>query len=93
LQSQENIDEYEEEDSTSLYAAVEQLSYPSFIINDSTEVLAWNRAAELLISDFKAWPKEERFMLNIIFSDEKIREQMVNYRNRGKVIIITGISI
>jgi transcriptional regulator with XRE-family HTH domain len=78
LQSQENIDEYEEEDSTSLYAAVEQLNYPSFIINDSTEVLAWNRAAELIISDFNAWPKEERFMLNIIFSDEKIRAQMVN---------------
>ncbi len=78
LQSQENIDEDEEEDSTSLYAAVEQLNYPSFIINDSTEVLAWNRAAELIISDFNAWPKEERFMLNIIFTDEKIRAQMVN---------------
>ncbi len=78
LRSQEDIDEDEEEDSTSLYSAVEQLNYPSFIINDSTEVLAWNRAAELIISDFNAWPKEERFMLNIVFSDEKIKEQMVN---------------
>ncbi|MCB5238636.1 helix-turn-helix transcriptional regulator [Niallia circulans] len=80
LQPQENIDEDEEEDSTSLYTAVRQLNYPSFIINDSTEVLAWNKAAELVITDFNAWPKEERFMLNIMFSDEKIREQMVNFR-------------
>ncbi|MGG6314478.1 helix-turn-helix transcriptional regulator [Paenibacillus macerans] len=78
LQSQEDIDEDEEEDSTSLYAAVEQLNYPSFIINDKTDVLAWNKAAELIVSDFSAWPIEERFMLNIIFSDEKIKKEMVN---------------
>jgi transcriptional regulator with XRE-family HTH domain len=78
LRSQEDIDEDEEEDTTSLYAAVEQLNYPSFIINDSTDVLAWNRAAEFIVCDFNAWPKEERFMLNIIFSDKKMREEMVN---------------
>jgi transcriptional regulator with XRE-family HTH domain len=78
LHSQVDFDEDEEEDTTYLYAAVEQLNYPSFIINDSTEILAWSRAAELIISDFGACPKDERFMLNVIFSDEKIREQMVN---------------
>ncbi|MDR1510588.1 MAG: helix-turn-helix transcriptional regulator [Synergistaceae bacterium] len=78
LQSRENIDEDEEEDSTSLYAAVEQLNYPSFIVNDSTEVLAWNRAAEVIVSDFNAWPKEERFILNIMFADKKIESQMIN---------------
>ena len=78
LQSQEAIDEHEEEDSTSLYTAVGQLNYPSFIINDSTEVLAWNRAAELIVCDFNAWPKQERFLLNLVFADEKIKEQMVN---------------
>ena len=68
LQSQEAIDKREEEDSTSLYTAVRQLNFPSFMINDSTEVLAWNRAAELVVCDFNAWPKPEHFLLNLVFA-------------------------
>lgn len=78
VQSEENIDEDEDEDNTSLYSVVEQLKYPSFIINDNTDVLAWNKAAELIISDFSSRAKEERYMLNIVFSDEKIKEEMSN---------------
>lgn len=78
MQFQEVIDEDEEEDCTSLYSAVEQLQHPSFIINDNMDVLAWNRAAELMIADFSAWPKEERFLLNIVCSDEKMKERMQN---------------
>lgn len=77
-QSEKNINEYEEEDNTSLYGVVKQLKYPSFIINDNTDVLAWNKSAELIISNFSSWPKEERYMLNIIFSDEKVINQMSN---------------
>ncbi|QWU13831.1 Transcriptional regulator, contains XRE-family HTH domain [Paenibacillus sophorae] len=66
-------------DSRSLYAIVEQLKYPSFITNEKSDVLAWNRAAEIVISDFASWPADDRYIMNIMFSDLKYRERMVNW--------------
>ncbi|SFF07654.1 hypothetical protein SAMN04487969_11343 [Paenibacillus algorifonticola] len=50
-----------------------QLSYPSFISNEKTQVLAWNEAASEIIADFASWPASERIMLRLMFTDESLR--------------------
>lgn len=47
---------------------VDQMVYPSFVTDEGTDVIAWNRAAKLIIADFGRLPKNERYMLNVLFS-------------------------
>ncbi|WP_341279255.1 helix-turn-helix transcriptional regulator [Paenibacillus sp. FSL H8-0537] len=56
-----------------------QLSYPSFISNEKTQVLAWNEAASVTIADFASWPDSERIMLRLMFLDEGFRRRLVNW--------------
>ncbi|OZB95450.1 helix-turn-helix transcriptional regulator [Paenibacillus sp. XY044] len=62
-----------------LQKIVDQLQYPSFITDEGTDVIAWNRAAELIIADFGNMPENERYMLNIIFFKEDYRSRLVNW--------------
>jgi transcriptional regulator with XRE-family HTH domain len=56
-----------------------QLSYPSFISNERSEILAWNDEAARMIVDFAAWPDVERVMLRMLFVDPALRSRMVNW--------------
>ncbi len=58
---------------------VQQLHYPSFITNEATDVIAWNRAAELVIADFAGMEEQDRYMLNIIFLNEDYRQRLLNW--------------
>lgn len=58
---------------------VEQLHYPSFITDEGTDVIAWNRAAELIVADFGRLPKSERYMMNIMFLKPDYRAKLVNW--------------
>ncbi|OWA35840.1 DNA-binding protein [Saccharibacillus sp. O16] len=58
---------------------VDQMRYPSFITDEGTDVLAWNRAAQVIIADFGALPEGERYMLNTTFLDGGYRERLVNW--------------
>ncbi|WP_405111743.1 helix-turn-helix transcriptional regulator [Paenibacillus sp. FSL K6-1217] len=56
-----------------------QLSYPSFITNERSEVLAWNDAAGEVLSDFGNLPASERIMLRLLFLDLELRRRMLNW--------------
>jgi len=58
---------------------VNQLYYPSFITDEGTDVIVWNRAAELIIADFSSLPENERYMLNIMFFNPDYRKRLVNW--------------
>ncbi|MFS0868314.1 helix-turn-helix transcriptional regulator [Paenibacillus xylanilyticus] len=58
---------------------IEQLTYPSFITNVRSEVLAWNQAAIDNIADFASMRVEERIMIRMLFLDAKLRERMHNW--------------
>ncbi|MBE0341175.1 hypothetical protein E4V51_08025 [Paenibacillus sp. 28ISP30-2] len=58
---------------------IEQLSYPSFISNDRAEVLAWNSAANEVITDFSSMPVSERIMIRLLFVDPGLRRRMINW--------------
>ncbi|WP_339818569.1 helix-turn-helix transcriptional regulator [Paenibacillus sp. FSL R7-0216] len=58
---------------------VDQMVYPSFVTDEGTDVIAWNRAAKLIIADFGRLPKNERYMLNVLFFSADYRERLVNW--------------
>lgn len=62
-----------------LQALTNQLSYPCFITNDSTDVLAWNRSAELLMADFGKALEQDRHVLNMVFLNPEFRERLLNW--------------
>ncbi|WP_236575434.1 helix-turn-helix domain-containing protein [Paenibacillus sp. USDA918EY] len=66
-------------DAEVLQKIVDQLHYPSFITDEGTDVIAWNRAAELIVADFGSLPKSERYMMNIMFLKPDYRARLVNW--------------
>ncbi len=64
-----------------LQRLVQQMQYPSFITNEASDVIVWNRAAELVIADFGAMDEADRYMLNIIFLDESYRQKLINWED------------
>ncbi|MWC29157.1 helix-turn-helix transcriptional regulator [Paenibacillus sp. MMS18-CY102] len=63
-----------------LQAIIDQVNYPAIIANHRTEVLAYNRLATEIITDFHAIPADERVMTRLIFTDPNLREQLVNWQ-------------
>ncbi|WP_172255017.1 hypothetical protein [Saccharibacillus deserti] len=61
-----------------LQALAGQMDYPCFITDDTTDVLAWNRAAELTLDDFGNMPARNRHMMNLTFLDTDYRTRLVN---------------
>lgn len=64
-----------------LQQIVDQLHYPSFVTDEGTDVIAWNRAAELIVADFGSLPESERYMMNITFLHPEYRERLVNWED------------
>ncbi|MEW9699551.1 helix-turn-helix transcriptional regulator [Paenibacillus sp. SI8] len=62
-----------------LQTIIDQINYPAIIANHRTEVLAYNRMATEIITDFHAIPADERVMTRLIFADPNLREQLVNW--------------
>ncbi|MFD2379780.1 helix-turn-helix transcriptional regulator [Paenibacillus xanthanilyticus] len=67
-----------------LQSIVDQLHYPSLVTNEGTDVIAWNRAAELIIADFGSLPKSERYMMNIMFCNSDYRQRLVNWEGYAR---------
>lgn len=57
-----------------LQIIIDQVNYPAIIANHRTEVLAYNRMATEIITDFHAIPADERVMTRLIFTDPNLRE-------------------
>ncbi|MEF2966590.1 helix-turn-helix transcriptional regulator [Paenibacillus sp. M1] len=72
-----------------LQAIVDQLHYPSFVTDEGTDVIAWNRAAELIIADFGSLPKSERYMMNIMFCNSDYRQRLVNWEGFARYTTAT----
>lgn len=69
----------ERSDTGFLQTIVDQLHYPSFVTDEGTDVIAWNRAAELIIADFSSLPISERNMMNIMFFNTDYRQRLVDW--------------
>nr|WP_221468725.1 helix-turn-helix transcriptional regulator [Cohnella thailandensis] len=69
----------ERSDTGFLQSIVDQLHYPSFVTDEGTDVIVWNRAAERVIADFGSLPQSERYMMNILFCHSDYRQRLVNW--------------
>ncbi|WP_245864014.1 XRE family transcriptional regulator [Paenibacillus donghaensis] len=58
---------------------IQQLHYPSFITNERSEVLAWNSAADEIVTNFTAMTGPNRVMLRILFLNEDLRQRLINW--------------
>ncbi|OMF05429.1 hypothetical protein BK129_15730 [Paenibacillus amylolyticus] len=56
-----------------------QLTHPSFITNERSEVLAWNEAADTNLFNFSSMNVNERLMMRILFLDTALRARMRNW--------------
>lgn len=57
---------------------IDQLTYPSHITNERSEVLAWNKAAQEMFADFASIPVQERYFIRLLFEDTEMRNRIVN---------------
>ncbi|MFD1955050.1 helix-turn-helix transcriptional regulator [Paenibacillus thailandensis] len=70
-----------ESDTGFLQQIVDQLHYPSFITDEGTDVIAWNRAAELIVAEFGSLPDSERYMMNVMFFNSDYRKRLANWES------------
>ncbi|WP_230493891.1 MULTISPECIES: helix-turn-helix transcriptional regulator [Paenibacillus] len=67
-----------------LQQIVDQLHYPSFITDEGTDVIVWNRAAELIVANFGSLPDNERNMMDIMFLKPDYRNRLVNWEGAAR---------
>ncbi len=61
--------------------------YPTYVLCPRWDVVAWNRAAALAYVDFDAIPAQERNMLRLLFTDQRLRTQTVNWEAGAQRIV------
>jgi hypothetical protein len=56
---------------------------PAYVVGRNTDVLAWNRLAAALITDFGALPPRQRNLARLVFLDEGIRNLYADWRGKA----------
>jgi transcriptional regulator with XRE-family HTH domain len=71
-----------------LYALLEHLgTSPAYILGPRWDVLAWNRAASLVIGDFAAVPVEKRNIVRFIFTNDDLRRRIVDWEGVAQRVL------
>ncbi|MBF6213182.1 helix-turn-helix domain-containing protein [Nocardia puris] len=60
---------------------------PAYIVGRGTAVLAWNRLAAALITDFGALPPAERNLARLVFLDEGMRELYADWPAKAADVV------
>ncbi|NNH72076.1 helix-turn-helix domain-containing protein [Nocardia uniformis] len=66
---------------------LEAADVPSYIVGRGTDVLAWNRSAAALITDFGALPPCERNLARMVFLDEGMRELYEDWQGKAADVV------
>ncbi|MEU3878174.1 helix-turn-helix transcriptional regulator, partial [Streptomyces sp. NPDC029704] len=56
---------------------------PAYVVGRNTDVLAWNRLAAALITDFGALPPRQRNLARLVFLDEGMRSLYADWRGKA----------
>jgi len=60
---------------------------PAIIRTATWDVVAWNRAASLVLMDYASLPPEERNMLRFIFLDPRARKVQYDWKNVARLVL------
>ncbi len=62
---------------------------PAYIKTTATDLIAWNRAAVAVYTDYGRLPREERNLLRLLFCDEHVRAKMPNWEDHARFAVAT----
>lgn len=60
---------------------------PAIIRTATWDVLAWNRAAALILTDYSKLARENRNILRLIFSNDRVRTAQEDWRNVARYVV------
>lgn len=60
---------------------------PAFIKTPTWDVVAWNRAAAAVLTDYGTLPPDQRNILRLIFCDPRIRARQVDWESVGRFVV------
>ncbi|MGV8830598.1 MAG: transcriptional regulator [Devosia sp.] len=60
---------------------------PAIIRTATWEVVAWNKAAAVILTDYAKLPKGQRNILRMMFSDERVRAAQDDWRNVARYVV------
>ena len=60
---------------------------PAIIRTATWDVIAWNKAATVILTDYANLPKEQRNVLRMMFSDERVRAAQDDWRNVARYVV------
>ncbi|GLI96820.1 helix-turn-helix transcriptional regulator [Sphingobium sp. BS19] len=73
-----------------LQRVLDALPYSPAIIRTATwDVVAWNKAATLILANYAELPRERRNILRLIFDDERVRGAQDDWRSVARYVVGT----
>jgi len=60
---------------------------PAIIRTATWDVVAWNKAAAVILTDYAELPKERRNILRMMFSDERVRAAQDDWHNVARYVV------
>jgi transcriptional regulator with XRE-family HTH domain len=60
---------------------------PAFVKTPTWDVLAWNRAAALVLTDYAALAPEERNVLRLLFCNTEVRANIVGWESNARLAV------
>jgi len=60
---------------------------PALVKNATWDIIAWNRAAELVLADYSGLPREDRNILRLIFCDPRVRARMPDWEADARFVV------
>ena len=71
-----------------LQCMLDALEYcPAFVKNSIWDIVAWNRAAAKVLTDYGAIPPERRNMLRVLFTDPRIRDAYPDWEASARFVV------
>ena len=62
---------------------------PAFVKTATWDVLAWNRAAAAVLTDYGALPPEQRNILRQFFLDRRLRDRQLDWNSVARFVVAT----
>jgi transcriptional regulator with XRE-family HTH domain len=82
------VPEHQETVSPALQHVLDSLEFsPSLVINQRWDVIAWNEAASLVFGDFHNMNERERNLLWGMFTDDKYKQLLVDWKLHAKGLL------
>jgi hypothetical protein len=60
---------------------------PAYVKTSTWDIVAWNRAASVVLADYEALPVEQRNGLRLVFCNPHVREAMLNWERDAQFVV------